>query len=412
MSGARARRIPYAVVIVGGGAVGASLACALGSAGLRTALVEAAPLDAERRAAYDERMLALAQGTRRILEALGVWSVLHAAASPIRRIHVSDRGRFGFVRLRAEDYGLEALGWVVPARALGTALAERLAAVPDVEFLCPAQMEDVEVDAEAATVTVRTESGTRRLAARLVVGADGGRSRVREGLGIAIRERRYPEVAVIANVTPARDHGGTAYERFTDTGPIALLPLGEQRCGVVWTVPKGAAEQVLGLADADFLAALTRRFGMRLGGFVRSGVRTAHPLVLIQSLEQVRPRVVIAGNAAHTLHPIAAQGLNLSMRDVAVLAQVVVDAVRAGGDPGQLAHLRAYLEWREPDQRDVTRFTDGLSGVFASRFPPLAIARDLGLLALDLSPALKAGFARRAMGMGGHQPRLARGLAL
>jgi len=403
---------PYDAVIVGGGAVGASLACAMGAGGLRVALVESVPLEAQADRGYDERSFALSLGTRRILEGLDVWKAVAGAAAPIRRIHVSDRGRFGFVRLDAGECGVDAFGYVVPARVLGAALAGRLAALPAVDLFCPGRLEDLEVEPGAVEIAVSGERGAQRLRAALLIGADGARSRVRELLGIAVRERRYGYSAVIANVTPERDPADTAYERFTDAGPIALLPLGGGRCALVWSVPREQADRLLALPDEEFLALLGERFGRRLGAFVRAGERAQHPLMQLRSLEQVRPRVVIAGNAAHTLHPIAAQGLNLSMRDVAALAQVAVDAVPAGDDPGDVARLIAYVHSRAGDQRSVTWFTDTLNDLFASRSPLLAGARDAGMVALDLCPPLKSLFARRAMGLAGRQPRLARGLGL
>lgn len=397
------------VIIVGGGAVGACLALALAEAGVAVAVIEPSP-PAPAGAGGAGRVLALARGTCRILRGLGLWEALRPGATPIRRLHVSDRGRFGFTRIEARDLGLESLGYVVPAALLGEALHAALQRADGVELLCPARAEGVAIEPDAATVEVRggpEKAAARRLRGRLLVAADGGRSQVRATLGISARERHYPQEALVCRVTPALAHAGTAWERFTPEGPLALLPLAGEQCGLIWTVAPQRAAHLAALPEAEFLAALEAAFGTRLGGFRAAGARQRHPLVLIESREQVRPRLVVAGNAAHTLHPVAAQGLNLSLRDVAVLAQVLADAVAAGGDPGAPSTLEGYLRWRRPEQRLVTRFTDSLVWLFGARGALLAGARDAGMIGLDLLPPLKTALARRAMGLAGRQPRLA-----
>jgi 2-octaprenyl-6-methoxyphenol hydroxylase len=248
--------------------------------------------------------------------------------------------------------------------------------------------------------------------ARLVVAADGGQSSVRAAAGIGVEERDYGQVAVIANVTPSRPHQGVAYERFTDSGPMALLPMSEGRCALVWTLPPRDAEAVLALDDSPFLVAAQERFGDRVGRLLRVGRRSAYPLTFRLARGQAGERTVVIGNAAHTLHPVAGQGFNLGLRDAAVLAQVLVDAVRSGADPGAAAVLAAYARWRAPDQSRVAIFTDTMVRVFSSGSHLVAVARNAGLLALDLLPGLSSGFARHAMGLAGRQPRLALGLPL
>jgi 2-octaprenyl-6-methoxyphenol hydroxylase len=407
----------YDVIIAGGGMVGASLAHALAGGGLRVAVVEPVPLTAAAQPSYDDRAIALAYGTRRILEGLGVWAAIAPHAEPIRRVHVSDRGHFGFTHLDARDEDADALGYVVTARDLGAALLAPLAERAD--LLCPARVADFEVELDHVRVTlepvgsdtsVGAPSPARSITARLLVAADGGRSAIRERLGIAQRHHTYGHHAVVANVTPSLPHQGVAFERFTETGPLALLPMTQNRCGLVWTARDAGVADVLALDDRAFLAALQERFGFRLGRFVAVGRRSHYPLELRLAETQVLDRVAIIGNAAHTVHPIAGQGFNLGIRDVAMLADVLVEAHRAGRDLGTLAVLEAYEAARRRDQRTVALATDALARLFTNPLGPLRVARNLGMTVLDVLPPAKHLLARVGMGLAGAQPRLARGL--
>ncbi len=403
------------VLIVGGGMVGASLACALGDTSLRVALVEAhAPAPAEPPSGLDTRSIALAEGTRRIFHTLGIWPDIREHAAPIRRVHISDRGRFGATRLEAEEFGHDALGYVANIGVLTETVSRHSQSQANVQTYCPAVLESLRVDSQFAYVQLNVDGETRELSARLVVAADGARSAVRELLGIPVVRWDYDQSAVIANVETGRPHQGTAFERFTDTGPFALLPLpgtrnSDNRCGVVWTVRTEQAQRVLGLGDEEFRTALQERFGHRLGRFGCVGARQSHPLAMVRAREHVRPRVALIGNAAHTLHPVAGQGFNLGIRDVAVLAELLAGA---GDDVGDWELLQRYAHWRERDQRTMIAFTDGLARVFSNPLPGVGLARDLGLLAVDTVPALKRMLLRHTMGMAGHVPRLARGLSV
>lgn len=407
--------VDYDVLIVGGGMVGASLACALGQTGLRVALAEARQADAAQQSAeLDTRSIALAEGTRRIFETLGIWDDLAEHAAPIRHVHISDRGRFGATRLDAAEYGFAALGHVADIRVLEQTLARHAAAQANVEWLCPATLRRLTVTPDHVEVGLDVDGAERSLRAAMVVAADGVRSAVREQLGIAATRWDYGQTAVIANLETERPHRDTAYERFTDSGPVALLPLpareeAERRCGVVWTVRSGVAQQVMDYSEAEFRQAVQERFGFRLGAFRRVGARQAYPLALTRAREHVRPRVALIGNAAHTLHPVAGQGFNLGMRDVAVLAELLAEA---SADVGDWALLQRYARWRERDQRTMIAFTDSLVRVFTNPLPGIGLARDLGLLAVDLVPPLKSLLTRHTMGMAGRLPRLARGLKL
>ncbi len=402
----------YQVLIVGGGLVGASLAVALGQAGVSVAVVEAAPFAGGGQPGYDDRSLALAQGSQRIFTGLGVWSALEPRVCPIKTIHVSDRGRFGFTRLRHDEEGVPALGYVVTARVLGGVLVERLAQLDRVEILAPAQVRDFSIAADGVSVELDREGAAHTIGADLLVAADGADSTIREQLGIETVRRDYGQTAVIANLTPQLPHDNVAYERFTDSGPMALLPMTENRCALVWTVPAAQADEVMQLDDDDFLARVQERFGYRLGRLQKVGRRHAYPLQLVRARESVRPRLALIGNAMHTLHPIAGQGFNLGLRDVAALAEVVVDARAAGRDCGDPAVLERYAAWRRRDQQRVMFFTDSLVRLFAQPLAPVALARDAGMLAMDLCPPAKRWFGRLTMGRAGRLPRLARGLPL
>jgi 2-octaprenyl-6-methoxyphenol hydroxylase len=413
-------RPEFDLLIVGGGLVGASLAIALSGQGLRIGLLDAAPLGVDSQPNYDDRGIALAYGSSRIFAGLGIWPALRERAEPIRRIHVSDRGHFGFTRLVAEEEGVEALGYVITAKAIGQVLLAELderAARGELSLINPARVTDIEPDDDRVRLDIQHDGERRRLSAGLLVAADGAQSFVRERLGIKTRQWRYDQHAVVANITPSRPHEGVAYERFTEEGPVALLPMSEQRCALVWTLSDARLDEIMGLDDSAFVDAFQGRFGYRLGRFVKVGRRQSYPLSFLRALEASRPRVAVIGNAAHTLHPIAGQGLNLGLRDVAALAEEIAAArgrgvAAAGVDVGAEPVLRAYDHWRRRDQQAVSLATDGLVRLFTNPLGPLRVARNLGMVALDSLPFAKHALARGAMGVAGRLPRLARGLSL
>ncbi len=402
----------YDVIIIGGGMVGASLARSLAGRGLKIAVVEAWPLRSGRQPSYDDRAIALAYGSRLILQGMGIWSSLEADAEPIRRIHVSDRGHFGFTRLEASEQGVDALGYVVTAQRLGEIFMQDLEGLTGAAFFCPASLQSFEVTEDAVSVLIIMDGEKQVLRGRLLVAADGNRSLVREGLGIEVREWDYGQTAVISNLTPEAEPDGTAFERFTDTGPMALLPLSGGRYGLVWTLAEAEVDGVMALDERGFLRRVQERFGYRLGRFEKAGRRSSYPLKLLHAREHVRPRVALIGNAAHAVHPITGQGFNLGIRDVAVLAEVISDACKAGDDPGSLRVLQGYADWRKRDQQTVVMLTDGLVRLFTNPLLPLRLGRNLGLLALDLLPGAKRQLTRQFMGLSGRLPRLSRGLPL
>lgn len=385
------------LAVVGGGLVGASLALALQqgakSRGWEIAVIEPFEPGSEYQPSYDARSTALSYGTRLIYQRLGVWERIAERAEPITQIQVSDRGRAGATRLKAGDQQVPALGYVVENAWIGHCLWQ---ALDDrvVTRHCPAEVERMQAVAGGYQLTL---TDGRVLDCDLAVLADGGRSALREQLGIAINSTPYDQSALIANVTPGKPHGGQAFERFTDDGPMALLPLQDNRCALVWTRPEADAARLAALPEADFLDELQQAFGYRLGGFQQVGARHLYPLALIEAEEQVRSGLVVLGNAAHSLHPIAGQGYNLSLRDTEALAAALLSSSARLGDIGV---LQAYHRQQRTDQWLTVGFSDRLTRLFAGSALLSVGARNLGLLGLDLLPPAKGWFARQAMGLG------------
>jgi 2-octaprenyl-6-methoxyphenol hydroxylase len=398
------------IAIVGGGMVGASLALALRGLGIDVVLVEGVAPGSGAQPSFDDRTTALGNASRRIFESLGIWGDIAPQAAGIRTIHVSDAGRFGFARLRAEEQGIDAFGYVVANRVIGTALWGRLSALSSegIVVRVPATAEDIEVSGNGAAFTLVGGAEAERVEARLLVAADGAHSAVRAAAAIEADVEDYDQVAIVANVGADRPHDGTAYERFTATGPLAVLPLYDGSYGVIWSCRPADAAGVLSLDDGSYLRELQARFGWRAGRFVRVGRRASYPLKLTRAVETTATRTVLIGNAAQALHPVAGQGFNLGLRDAAMLAEVIANA--DGADVGAPELLRRFTEWRAADRGGVVRFTDGLVKLFGSSRPGAGILRNLGLLMFDLAPPAKSALARVSAGFGGPTPRLARGL--
>ena len=397
-------RADHDVVLVGAGLVGAALALALAPQGLRIALIEAQPLGQMEQPGYDERTTALSFASVQILRSLGLWPALAPHASPIRHIHVSQQGGFGVSRFDAREVGVDALGQVIPNHRLIAALLERLQRQDGLTLHAPTPLVAVHQDAERMRVRLEGPDGPFELSSRLLVAADGAESPVRNLLGIGVTRRDYGQSAIIANLTPAIAPDGRAFERFTPEGPIALLPLTDARCALVWTVPALAQQWALELSDKVFLSELASRFGRRLGRFERVGRRQAYPLALVRARRMVEGRTVLLGNAAHAIHPVAGLGFNLALREAAVLAELL----GAADDPGNRDVLEAFEQRIAAYQDRIVRFSDALPRLFGGRFPGLSHARSLGLLGLDLAPGLKTGFVLHSMGLDRDMPALAR----
>jgi 2-octaprenyl-6-methoxyphenol hydroxylase len=405
------------IAIVGGGMVGASLAAALAPLGLKVALVEAVPYGSASQPSFDERTTALSNGSRRILDTLGVWPGVSSVATPIRKIHVSDQGRFGFARIDAAEQGLAAMGYVVPNRALGAALWSRLQASANVHISCPAEVVHITAGEHAVTLEIAQGVTTARLDTKLVVAADGAQSAVRSAFGVEAESRDYEQTAVITTVLPQRFHDHVAYERFTGSGPLALLPIEGGRCTLVLTLSRATAESAMAWSDQEFLAEVQRRFGFRLGRFLKVGRRVPYPLSLTRAVRTSAGRCVIVGNAAQGLHPVAGMGFNLGLRDVASLAEIIAERRHEPlFDAGAASLLAEYDAWRAADRGGVIAFTDGLVRMFANPSSVVRRLRNVGLLAFDLLPPAKAALSRLSTGAGGggrtRIPKLARGVAL
>ena len=406
----------YDVAIIGGGLVGASLACALAPLGLKLVLVEAVPFRAASQPSYDDRTLALSASSCQILKGLGIWSSLEENVTPIREIHVGELDRPGRVVLKPGELGLDRFGHVVEARVFGAAVTGILPSLDTLDILCPASLDSIESGADATRITWENEGKQGGFEARLVVGADGANSFIRESLGIQTIRHDYQQTAVICNITPEQSHHGRAFECFTPAGPFAVMPHVRDRCGLIWCVSPNEAPALLNLPQAEFLPRAQERFARAgfdsvLGDFVKMGQRSAYPLRLVQAREDIRPGVVILGNAAHAIHPVGAQGFNLGLRDVAVLAEVLHDEISSGSKRriGSPDVLRRYSDWRAPDQRGTIAYSDGLARLFTNPSTLVAAARTAALFAHALLPPLRRQLAVKAMGFKGNIPRLALG---
>ena len=402
----------YDIVIAGGGMIGTSLALALAPLGLSVAVVEAIARKEDQQPSFDDRSTALSRSTQRMFEAMGLWDAVVAASTPIASIHVSDKGRFGFSHIDAEEQGVEALGYVVINRVLGKVLQSNLSAAKNVDVICPARIESIELGPEQASATLRSDDGEQTLTCKLLVAADGANSAVREMMGISAQQREYGQRAVIGNLLPEKNMEHRAFERFTPQGPLAILPIAEDRAGFVWTVAEHDADRVMALDDDEFLAEIQAEFGYRLGEFSRVGTRASYPLILSKAVRLTATRSVLIGNSAHGLHPVSAQGFNLGMRDVAALCDCIADASPNEVDPGNARFLERYAEWRRTDQKKLVHFTDNLVRLFGSSRPGLRTLRNIGMLGFDLIPGVRTMFARHTMGLAGELPRLSRGVPI
>ena len=397
------------VLVIGGGLVGASLACALDGSGLDVALVESESPRASVIPDSDARSLALAAASLNALDTLCVLRHLPTQPTPIQHIHVSRRGDFGSVSLRAEDYGRAAFGGVVPAPSLGVALQARLRELDGLKHLVGARVVALRDAGDAREADIVHDGETMTLRAHLLVGADGTASFVRDALGIGASSHDYAQQLFAGSVRAARPSDGQAWERFTDDGPMALLPQTSGGYGCICTVPAARAEAIAALDDAAFIALLQERFGWRAGRFIAVGRRVGYPLRQLVAERLTASRAVIMGNAAQTLHPIGAQGFNLGLRDALTLAELVRDAGTRGGDIGGAALLDAYAQRRVEDREQTLRFSDGLARITSNPAPPMRLVRSFAMGAFDALPDLRASLVGGAMGFRGIVPKLARG---
>jgi 2-octaprenyl-6-methoxyphenol hydroxylase len=424
MGGDQAGEIEATVLVAGGGLIGLTLGIALAQSGVRVAVVDQADPAALLAAAYDGRASAIARGSKQALTALGVWAHLEAAAQPILEIRVSD-GQVGrpasplFLHYRHQELSAaegagEALGHIVENREIRRALRRRAEELTALQLIAPATL--TRLERTSGAVLGELADG-RRVNARLAVAAEGRRSPLRRQAAIRTHGWDYGQDAIVATVLHEKPHNGVAHEHFLPSGPFALLPMtddgqGRHRSSLVWTEKRCAAAYFMGLKPEDFAAEMMRRFGDSLGRLALEGGRWRYPLSLQNAERYVAERLALVGDAAHGMHPIAGQGLNLGLRDVAALAEVLVEARRLGLDPGSAAVLARYQRWRRFDSGLLLAATDGLNRLFSNDLAPLRLARDLGLAAVDRLPPLKRLFMRHAMGLVGKLPRLIEGRAI
>ncbi len=389
--------VDYDLVIVGGGVVGAALACRLADTTLQVAMIDAHAFNDHTQPHDDDRTLALSYSTRLLLEELGVWSALSASAEPIHTVHVSEKGRFGTCQLRQQDAGTPALGYVVEARQLDRIMLERLQSQENVDLLSATRVTALSQTHTEVDLAVSTTDGhLSAIRCRLLVAADGSHSSIRKMTGVHAKHTDYRQTAIITVAQTERPHQNMAYERFTPQGPLAILPMQDGQCSIVMTVDT-ADEAILSSTDTEFIQTLHAQFGYRLGRFLSIGKRTAFPLYLVQSETQFTGRIVFIGNARRSLHPVGGQGFNLALRDVDALATCLLE--NAPHQFGNSTQLTRFTQMRQSDQSRTTYLTDGLARLFKEGVEWLGPMRALGLISLDFSPWARKKFARQMMGM-------------
>jgi 2-octaprenyl-6-methoxyphenol hydroxylase len=391
--------------------VGTTLALALAGAGVETVLLDRAPLQRQRDPTFDGRASAIAWGSAKALAGIGAWNAaedsgIERHAEPIREIRVSDGPSLMFLHYRHDEVADHPLGFMVENRDIRAVLGAKLEACKAATIIAPAELASLERD--DARVRARLADGTL-IEAELVVSAEGRNARLRREAGIAVTEWSYPQAGIVATVAHERPHLGVAHERFLEPGPLAMLPLQGNRSSIVWTEHRDLAPTLLALDDDAFSAELARRFGDALGRLSVVGPRWSYPLALQHAERYVDRRLALVGDAAHSIHPIAGQGLNLGLRDVAALAEILVDAQRSGRDLGDADLLERYQRWRRFDNVALMVATDALNRLFSNGVPLVRLARDVGLALVNELPPLRRFFMRHAMGVVGELPRLVRG---
>jgi 2-octaprenylphenol hydroxylase len=400
--------LDYDMVIAGGGMVGAALACALGNSPMSVALLEDTPLERSRPGAeLDLRVSAITRASQRIFAAVGAWEgMLSWRVSPFREMRVWDAGGSGQIHFDSAALGEPLLGWIIENRVIQTALLEQVRELGNVELLCPAKLSLAGVREQGVHLQLQDR---RELFARLLVGADGADSRVRHWARVDVGGWGYQQKAVVAAVGTEKPHRETAWQRFLPTGPLAFLPLHDGRCSIVWSTTLAQAEYLLELDEDAFALALGEAFGWHLGEITQVGPRGAFPLRLQHAHAYVKPHIALVGDAAHVVHPLAGQGVNLGLLDAAALAEVLLAAVAAGQDIGSLQVLRRYERWRKGENLLMLGVMDGFKRLFGSSLPPVRWLRNFGLNLTDRAGPVKNLIARRAMGLEGDLPKLARG---
>ncbi|MEZ0222927.1 MAG: UbiH/UbiF/VisC/COQ6 family ubiquinone biosynthesis hydroxylase [Alphaproteobacteria bacterium] len=399
------------ILIIGGGLAGLSLAGVLGEAGAEVIIVDREPPVSQLNENYDGRTTAISFASHRVLQAAGAWDSMHKYCEPILDIRVADGASPLFLHFATDtDANGDPFGWIIENRLLRHLLFENLKRLETVQHLAPVEIKEFFSDAGTAGVTLKDG---RRLSAPLLIGADGRSSPTRKWLGIGVHEWSYKQNAIVCNVAHNQDHENVAVEHFLPAGPFAVLPMtrgsaGEYRSSIVWTVEEKQSANLLKLPPEKFDAQLQKLFGEHLGDVHHVSKPQAFPLRLMHAKKYTGPRAALMAEAAHVIHPIAGQGLNLSMRDIAVLSEIIIDSLKLGLDIGAPGVLETYDQWRRTDTLLMAGFTDVLNRLFSNNLVSVAVIRDLGIGIVDKIPPLKGFFARQAMGLGGKPPKVVR----
>lgn len=399
------RGYDYDLVIVGGGIVGLTLASALKDSGLNILLIEAKVASAAvaKGQAYAVHML-----SARIYQGIGIWDKILPQIAKYRQVRLSDADYPGVVEFATNDIGTPELGYVAEHQALLEPLQEFVQNCPNVTYLCPAEVVSTSYHQDVVTIEIKIADQLSTVRSKLLVAADGSRSPIRQAAGIKTHGWKYWQSCIVAFVKPEKPHNNTAYERFWPSGPFAILPLPQNRCRIVWTAPHEEAKALCALDDEQFLQELSQRFGNQMGKLELLGDRFVFQVQLMQSDRYVLPRLALVGDAAHNCHPVGGQGLNLGIRDVAALAQVIQKAHQAGEDIGKIRVLKRYERWRQIENLTILGFTDMLDRMFSNQFPPVVFLRRLGLWFLRTVPALKVFMLKLMIGLKGRTPELAK----
>ncbi|MEW6331923.1 MAG: UbiH/UbiF/VisC/COQ6 family ubiquinone biosynthesis hydroxylase [Pseudomonadota bacterium] len=397
----------YDIVIVGGGMVGAAFACALGNSSFKVAVLDCAPAAAPPEKDYDQRVSALTLASRTLFENLGAWDgMARRRVSPVREMRVWSGTGTGAIHFNAAEIGEPALTYIVENSVIQTALVERLHQFTNVHHLCPVEVSAMELADNGAVVTLKDG---RNLQAKLLVGADGADSAVRHAAGIETQSLDLHQKGIVATVTTEKPHAATARQVFLTTGPLAFLPLEEPHtCSIVWSADTARADQLLALDDAAFIHALQNTFGNFLGTIQSISARAAFPLALSHAKAYTAPHLALVGDAAHTVHPLAGQGVNLGFLDAATLAEVLLDAAAKQKDIGAHAVLRRYERWRKGDNLAMVSITGGFKYLFGNELPVVSQLRNWGLDLTNAATPIKNLIMRRASGLEGDLPKLVR----
>ncbi len=405
--------IDVEALIVGGGLVGLTLGSALAGAGLPVAVVDRADPATTVAPEFDGRATAIANGSARVLKGVGLWDTVAPHASAINDIRVVDGNSLLFLHYDHREVGDEPLGHIIENRYLRLAMFDHVRALPELELLAP--MEITELSRTSTGVTAELADG-RRIRARLLLACDGRNSSIRESAGIAVTRLRYNQTSIVCAVFHELPHHNVAHERFLPGGPFAILPMqdleGRHRSAIVWSDRSELAPALMALDDDAFIAEMAPRFGDILGPLELAGRRWSHPLSLLHAQTYIGQRLALVGDAAHAIHPIAGQGLNMGIRDIAALAELIIDARRLGHDIGMPEILIDYERWRRFDNMVLAVVTDVITRLFSNDVTPLRAARSIGLGTVNRIAPLRRTFMRHAMGTVGDLPRLVRGEAL